>query len=325
MTAPFPAPADLTICFAHAAYRMGDEFARRATGLNFFEVRSADEFAARIGEADVVVVSGMWRNAPVERATKLRFIQSISAGLDQYDLAVLRSRGIRLASAQGVNANAVAEHAMGLMLALARKIHTSRDNQTKRFWRPMIGDPAQREDELAGKSLLIVGLGGIGQRLARFAKAFDMTVTGVKRDIATPVAAVDRLVTPDGLADAIGRADVVALTCPLTPETTHLIDARMLGLMKPSAMLVNCARGKVVDEDALIDALRAGRIAAAGLDVVREEPLPEASPLWGFDNVLITPHVGGETAAYEARVVDLLIENLARLGRGETALANQVI
>ncbi|QCI69059.1 D-2-hydroxyacid dehydrogenase [Phreatobacter stygius] len=304
---------------------MGEEFARRDTGLNYFEVRNAEDFAARIGEADVVVVSGMWRNVPVERATRLRFIQSISAGLDQYDLDVLRAHNIRLASAQGVNANAVAEHAMGLMLALTRKIHTSRDNQTRRFWRPMIGNPAEREDELAGKSLLIVGLGGIGLRLARFARAFDMTVTGVKRDISVKLEGVDRLVSPDKLAQAIGEADIVALTCPLTPETTDLIDARMLGLMKPSALLVNCARGKVVDEDALVAVLEAGGIAGAGLDVLREEPLPATSPLWGFENVLITPHVGGETAAYEARVVDLLIENLARLGRGEASLANQVI
>lgn len=322
---PFPAPADLTICFAHAAYRMGEAFARRDTGLRFFEVRNADDFASRIGEADVVVVSGMWRNAPVERAGRLRFIQSISAGLDQYDLADLKARNIRLASAQGVNANAVAEHAMGLMLALTRKIHTSRDNQAKRFWRPMIGDPAAREDELAGKSLLIVGLGGIGVRLARFARAFDMQVTGVKRDLSAQVDNVDRLIAPDRLAEAIGTADIVALTCPLTPETTHLINADMLARMKPSALLVNCARGKVVDEAALTAALAAGRIAGAGLDVTAEEPLAESSPLWGFENVLITPHVGGETAAYEARVVDLLIENLARLGRGEATLANQVI
>ena len=321
----FPAPADLTICFAHAAYRMGEAFARRGTGLRSFEVRNAEDFAARIGEADVVVVSGMWRNAPVERATRLRFIQSISAGLDQYDLADLRARNIRLASAQGVNANAVAEHAMGLILALTRKIHTSRDNQAKRFWRPMIGDPAAREDELGGKSLLIVGLGGIGLRLARFARAFDMKVTGVKRDLSARIDNVDQLIPPDRLAEAIATADIVALTCPLTPETTHLIDAGMLARMKPSALLVNCARGKVVDEEALIAALGAGRIAGAGLDVTAEEPLAEASPLWGFENVLITPHVGGETAAYEDRVIDLLIENLARLGRGEATLANQVI
>ncbi|CEJ14561.1 Glyoxylate/hydroxypyruvate reductase B [bacterium YEK0313] len=321
----FPAPADLTICFAHAAYRMGEAFARRGTGLRSFEVRSAEEFAARIGEADVIVVSGMWRNAPVERATRLRFIQSISAGLDQYNLADLRARNIRLASAQGVNANAVAEHAMGLILALTRKIHTSRDNQAKRFWRPMIGDPAAREDELAGKSLVIVGLGGIGLRLARFARAFDMKVTGVKRDLSARIDNVDQLIPPDRLAEAVATADIVALTCPLTPETTHLIDAGMLARMKPSALLVNCARGKVVDEEALIAALGAGRIAGAGLDVTAEEPLAEASPLWGFENVLITPHVGGETAAYEDRVIDLLVENLARLGRGETTLANQVI
>jgi phosphoglycerate dehydrogenase-like enzyme len=324
MTSALPPLSDLTIAFGHSAYRLGEEFARRNTGLRFFEVRQAADLHARIGEADVVVVSAFWRNAPVEKATKLRFIQSISAGIDVFDPAALKARGIRLASAKGANATAVAEHAMGLALALARKIHTARDNQAKKVWRGMIGDPAAREDELAGKTMLIVGLGGIGLKLARFAKAFDMTVIGVKRDVSQPIAGVDGLVAPGALTEAIGKADIVALTCPLTPETENLINAERLAAMKPSALLINCARGKVVDEDALIATLKAGGIAGAGLDVTREEPLPAASPLWEFENVLITPHTGGETASYEKRVIDFLIENLGRLQRGED-LVNGVV
>ena len=117
----------------------------------------------------------------------------------------------------------------------------------------------------------------------------------------------------------------MALTCPLTKETEGLIGARALGLMKPSAYLINVARGRVVDEAALVAALGAGRIAGAALDCVVEEPLPASSPLWDFPNVLITPHVAGETHRYEDNVLDILMENLDRLGRGETALVNEVV
>ncbi len=323
MTA-FPALSDITIGFGHSAYRLADEFARRNTGIRFEEFRSAADFHQRIGAFDVVCVSAFWRNAPLENAGKLRFIQSVSAGIDVFGLDALKARGVRLASAQGANAIAVAEHAMGLTLALSRMIHTARDNQARKHWRGMISDPAAREDELAGKTMLIIGLGGIGGRLARFAKAFDMRVVGLKRDTSVKVQNVDALVGPADLDRALGEADIVVLTCPLTPETEGLINGARLKAMKPTAHLINCARGKVVDEDALIAALQAGTIAAAGLDVTREEPLPEASPLWTMENVLITPHTGGETASYEKRVIDLLVENIGRLSRGEP-LVNGIV
>jgi phosphoglycerate dehydrogenase-like enzyme len=117
----------------------------------------------------------------------------------------------------------------------------------------------------------------------------------------------------------------VALTCPLTPETEHLIDAAALAAMKPTAHLINVARGRVIDEAALIDALQQQRIAAAALDVTHEEPLPEASPLWALPQVLITPHSAGETQRYEDAVIDILLENLERLWRGDAALRNQVV
>jgi phosphoglycerate dehydrogenase-like enzyme len=127
------------------------------------------------------------------------------------------------------------------------------------------------------------------------------------------------------LPELLPQADIVALTCPLTPETTNLIDGKALALMKPTATLVNVARGRVVDEDALIRALQEKRLAAAGLDVTREEPLPAASPLWAMPNVVITPHTAGETQRYEDGVIDLLLENLDRLWRGETTLKNQIV
>jgi D-2-hydroxyacid dehydrogenase (NADP+) len=315
----------LKICFAHAAYRLAERFDARDGGITHVDARTPEALAAHLPECDVLVVSMLWRNALATEARKLKFIQSISAGIDQYDRDVLRKQGIRLASAAGVNANAVAEHAVALMLALKRQLHIARDNQAAGRWRGMISEIAAREDELAGKVLLIVGLGRIGARLATLARAFGMKVLATRRDPARGAEGADAVFAHDRLPELLAQADVVVLTCPLTPDTETLIDARALRLMKPSAHLINVARGRLVDEHALIEALQERRIAAAGLDVTRDEPLSAASPLWAMPNVVITPHTAGETQAYEDRVIDLLLTNLDRLWRGEATLVNQVV
>ncbi len=322
---PFPARDSLTICFAHAAYQLQARFAARNAGSASVEVRSREDLDGAVADADVLVISGLWHNALLELAPKLRFIQSIGAGTDQFPKELLKTRGIRLASAQGVNERAVAEHAMALILALARHLPQARDNQRRHVWRKMIGEIERREDELAGKTLLIIGLGRIGARLTRLAKAFDLRVVGVRRDPAAGDNGADAVHATAELEKLLPQADIVALTCPLTPETTGIVGRRALSLMKPSAMLVNVARGRCVDEAALIDALAGRRIAAAALDCVAEEPLPSSSPLWDMDNVLITPHTAGETQRYEENVLDVLTENLGRLWRGETTLKNQVV
>jgi phosphoglycerate dehydrogenase-like enzyme len=320
-----PRKESLTICFAHVAYRMHDRFAARATGISSFQAWSRDELLQQIPNADVLVISGLWRNDLIELAPRLRFIQSISTGIDQYDRDLLHNRGVRLASARGVNERAVSEHAMALILALARKLPEARDNQARKVFRGMIGALDQREDELAGTTLLIVGLGRIGGRLARLAKAFEMHVIGVRRD---PGAGANGADAVHGIADLdslLPQADVVAMTCALTPETEKLIDGRRFALMKPSMHLVNVARGRCIDEAALIEALTGRRIAGAALDVFVEEPLAPSSPLWELGNVFITPHTGGETRRYEENVIDCLVENLDRLWRGQTELKNQVV
>lgn len=319
-----PPREKLTICFAHAAYRLQERFLARETGLASFELRTLPELERRIGEADVLVVSGLWRNELLVRANRLRLIQSISAGTDQYDKALLKRRGIRLASAQGANERAVAEHAMALMLALARRLPEARDNQARRHWRGMIGDIGGREEELGGKTLLILGLGRIGGRLARLAKAFDMRVVGLRRNPGAGNNGADEVHGIEDLPALLPAADILALTCPLTPETEGVIGRDALARMKPSATLVNVARGRCVDGPALIAALTEGRIAGAALDCTAEEPLPESSPLWTFANVLITPHSAGETRRYEDNVLDLLMENLGRLWAGEMELRNGV-
>src|SRR5271169_1676163 len=268
----------LTICFAHVAYQLHERFSALNTGIGSFAVRDLETLEDRVGEVDVLVISGLWNDGLLDRAGELRFIQAIGAGTDQFPLEELKKRGIRLASARGVNYRAVAEHAMALILALSRRLPEARDNQAKRVWRGMIGDPSQREDELGGKTLLIVGLGQIGGRLAQLAKSFDMRVVGLRRDPTAGRGAADAVHAVSDLASLLPAADFVALTCPLTRETERLVDAEALGRMKRSAYLVNVARGRVVDEAALVKALAARRIAGAGIDVTWEEPLAASSP-----------------------------------------------
>ncbi|MDE0181134.1 MAG: D-2-hydroxyacid dehydrogenase [Caldilineaceae bacterium] len=320
-----PTPEKLTICFAHVAYQLELIFARRQTNLRNFQVWTAADLAARLPEADVLVISGLWQNDLLDCAPRLGFIQSIGAGIEQFDLDALRQRGIRLATASGVNSNAVSEHAMAQVLALARHIHTGRDRQNRREWRGMIGDLSLREDELGGKTLLIVGLGKIGSRLARLAKAFDMRVLATKRNPGSGNSTVDAVHPPEALPALLSQADFVALTCPLTPQTDKLIDAASFAKMKESAYLINVARGGCVDEPALLAALESGTIAGAGIDHFWDEPLPQDSPFWALENLLITPHTGGETCMYEENLLDILLENFGRLWRGETELVNQVI
>lgn len=319
MTLPLP-----TLCFAHAAYQLAEEFGTRARDAQVLVARTLDELAAAIDRAEVLCVSGLWRPELLARAPRLRMIQATSVGVDQFDLAALRARGVRLCNARGLNAEAVAEHGIALMLSVARHLTPARDRQRQGQWRPMIADRGRRERELRGATVLIVGLGAIGGRLAALAQAFGMRVIGVRRDTARGgLAGVDRLVATDALHEVLPEADFVCLTCPLTAATERLIDGRALAAMKPDAWVVNLARGRVVDEAALIGALERGAIGGAALDCTEQEPLPSASPLWRMDNVVITPHSAGETRDFEARIIDQLLANLDNEAAGRP-LVNEV-
>jgi len=315
----------VTIHFAHPAYRLAECFARRETGTPHFQSWTREDMRQRIGEAEVLVCSGFWGNTLIDQAKKLRFIQVCAAGYDAFDLDALKARGIRLANASGVNVNAVSEHAMALVLAFTRKLGEARDNQQKAFWRGMISQIARREDELAGKTMLIYGLGAIGRRLAKLARAFEIRVIGIKQDLSKGTDAVDELHGPEALDALLRQTDIVVLTCPLTEKTRRLIGQTQLAAMKPSALLINVARGACVDEAALIEALQAGAIAGAGIDVTTVEPLDPSSLLWRFDNVILTPHTAGETQRYEENVIDILEENLKRLAAGSGDLLKGIV
>ena len=327
MTDPVRLPGDdsLIIHFAHVAYRLSERFALRETGIRHFQTWDRDETMAKIAEGHVLVLSGFWSEDMLERAANLRLVQVCAAGYDQFDLEALGRRGVRLANGSGVNRNAVSDHAMALLLALARHLHTGRDHQRAHQWRGMISDLDRREEELAGKTMLVYGLGAIGSRVARLAGAFGMRVIGIKRDVANHDGAAAEVRPPDRFHESLAEADAVVLTCPLTAETENLIDAAALARMQPGAYLINVARGRCVNERDLAAALERGAIGGAGIDTTREEPLPPDSPLWDLENALITPHTAGETRQYEDNVVDILVENIRRLQRGENDLVNPIV
>lgn len=275
----FPTKDNLIIQFAHPAYGFGNEFATRNTGIEHFQTYSREETLARLPEADVLVLSGIWQDSFLEHTSKLKYIQAVSAGYNYFDLEAITKQSVILCNATGVNANAVSDHAFGLLLAMTRHIHTARDRQKNGQWRDMIADLSQREEELPGKTMMIVGLGAIGSRTAHLARAFGMKTIGIKRNTKGFENLVDEIYPTSEIQSHLPRADVVVLTCPLTDETFHLIGKEAFGVMKPTSYLINVARGGCVDQDALVAALKGRKIAGAGIDTFDAEPMPEDSPL----------------------------------------------
>jgi phosphoglycerate dehydrogenase-like enzyme len=262
-----------------------------------------------VASAEILVGWNIPREA-VRRDADLKWIHSTAAGVDQLLYPEIRQRGIILTASMGIHHQLV-EHIFAFLLALERRLHVAMRLQLQRKW-----DRARTVgDELAGKTLGILGLGTIGQQLVRKAQAFDMRVIGTKRT-PTPIPGVDRVLPPDGLPQVLRESDAVVVALPLTPQTRGLIGERELQMMKPTAWFINVGRGPIVHEAALIQALRAGGIAGAALDVFEHEPLRSDSPLYDLENVILTPHVSGASPRYMDRAVPLFCENLARYLRG---------
>jgi phosphoglycerate dehydrogenase-like enzyme len=251
----------------------------------------------------------------VPRAPRLRWIQSVSAGIEGNLSPAVVERGILLTNGSGIAATGIAEHVMALMLGFCRNQHVAFRLQREARWdRPSVmagtGAPIR---EFQGSRVAVLGLGPIGAAVARDSAALGAIVRGMRRrppaDTPPPYEAV---VGPDRLGELLAWADFVVLAVPHTRETDKMLGARELARMRPDAYLVNVARGSVVDEPALADALRRGAIAGAGLDVFAEEPLPASSPLWSLPNVILTPHVAGATPRYFERALQLFVGNLER-------------
>jgi phosphoglycerate dehydrogenase-like enzyme len=262
------------------------------------------------------------------RASHLRWIQMHSAGIDHAaHQPIIQAEDVEVTTTSGIHATPIAEYCMMMMLAFAYKLPTMLRLQAKAEW-PEKQRSVFSPRELRGQTLGIVGYGSIGRELARLADSFDMTVLAAKRDVMHPELPEDkyqesgigdptgqipaRLYPPEALASMAQECDFLVLIAPLTGDTSHLVNEAVLGAMKKTAVLINVARGNIVDEAALISALAAGRIAGAALDVFEEEPLPSTSPLWGMENVIISPHVAGNSSRYHEKAAALFAENLQR-------------
>jgi phosphoglycerate dehydrogenase-like enzyme len=254
--------------------------------------------------------------APLFGAPTLRWMQSPGAGVDHPAFRALIERGIRLTNGSGLHAEPIAQYVFAYVLHWQRQVAEHQRQQAARNWNLLVSG------DLTSKTIGIVGLGGIGEATARVARAFGMRVVATRR---TPTDSpnVDLYLPPDRLHELLGISDYVVLSLPLTDETQNLIGAAELAAMRRDAILINVARGGIVDESALIDALRVGEIGGATLDVVSEEPLPADSPLWALENCIITPHDSGWSPRASERIAALFLDNLGRYVRGDS-LVNEV-
>jgi phosphoglycerate dehydrogenase-like enzyme len=247
----------------------------------------------------------------IKAARKLKWIHVTSAGVSQLMRPDVQASGITITNARGIHAIPMAEHTIGAMLALARKFQDTVHFQDAHDW-------AQeaiwqlRPSELSGATLLIVGFGAIGVEIARRARAFGMRVEGVTRSGLGDTTVAEKIYPASQLLQALPHADYIVLAAPDTPDSRNMIGARELKAMKQSAYLLNIARGALIDEVALIDALKNGTIAGAALDVAEKEPLPSESPLWKLKNVFITPHTSAVSGLLWKRQTELFLDNLDR-------------
>lgn len=284
------------------------------------EAEAASTLAEVLSKTEVLLTNPIVPGDILERAPALRWLQLTSAGADRLiESPIVLSGRIQVTTASGLHAVPISEYVIGAILAFAKGLPRAMESQAEAAWRPYIAR------EVEGATVCIVGLGAIGSAVARLAKALGMRVLASRRSCTrrVPGAAagehhVDELCPAADVDYLAEQADYLVLSMPLTEESRGLIGEPQLGVMKPTAVIVNIARGPVIDQAALVRALREGRIGGAALDVTDPEPLPPDSELWKAPNVLITPHISGGTPRYMDRAIDILCENLRRYVADET-------
>lgn len=267
-------------------------------------VTSEDEAIAVGQQAEVIIaLAHEVSQKLIHNMPRLRWIAALTTGTDHLDTLTDLPAGLIVTSGRGIHGPQMAELAFLYMIALSRNLRGMLENQVRQTWERW----PQRL--LLGKSAVLVGVGAISEDVAVRCKAFGMTTLGVS-DSRTQARGFDRIVSRARLQEAAAQADFLILLVPYSPQTHHMIDGTVLSAMKPSAILINIARGNVVDESALIRQLQAGKIAGAGLDVYAEEPPCPDNPLWGMDNVIMTPRIGGMSDIYAQQALPLLVDNL---------------
>ncbi|GGV08774.1 2-hydroxyacid dehydrogenase [Actinomadura cremea] len=272
--------------------------------------------ATAVAEADIVFMWDFLSGALAaawpagDGARTPRWVHIASAGVDKVTFRGLTESDTVLTNSRGVFDEPIAEYVLGLVLSFAKDLHGTVRLQAERRWR-------HRETErITGKRALVVGTGPIGRAIARRLSAAGLRVSGAGRTARTGDTDFGTVHATADLAAALAAADYVVLAAPLTPQTRGMIDAAALGRMRPSARLINVGRGSLVVQDDLVAALRDGRIAGAALDVFEEEPLPEKSPLWELPNVIVSPHMSGDTVGWRDELVELFADNFDRFTAG---------
>lgn len=277
---------------------------QRVKDVTFVEAAGPGQLPEKIRDAEVLITTGVGLTGKlVSEAPRLRWVQALTSGVDHIIPALGSRPDVTLTSARGMHAAPVSEMAVMLMLALSRRLPRLLESQKSQSWRRDIGGL------LANKTVGIAGMGAIGTALARKCAAFDMKVIGFGSQIRA-VDHVSEFYQYDSLQLKAPEIDFIVNICPLTDQTRGLFDATFFAAMKSSAFFINVGRGATVDESALINALRTGMIAGAGLDAFVEEPLASSSPLWSFDNVIVTPHLAGSNNRIEEELIDFLTLNL---------------
>jgi phosphoglycerate dehydrogenase-like enzyme len=297
---------------------------QQAASTEIICVTDQEDLYTHLPEAEILcsfAVPENWR----QLAPNLRWLQYPGAGVDSLRVSGLLDpqSGVIVTTATGIHATTISEYVFGSMLMFNWNWPQMVRLQDGHVWAKSAGWYSLGGRELAGQTLGIVGMGNIGRRIAQLGRAFGMRVVGSRRSFAEGSATdpdLDQSYPPDRLHEMLSTCDYIVLAVPLTPETEHMIGEAELRAMKPTTYLVNIARGHVIDEVALIKALREGWIAGAGLDVAETEPLPSHSPLYGMPNVILTPHIAGVSVHYEQRLAQLFADNLQRYRAGQPLL-----
>ena len=279
--------------------------------IDFVITTNYEDTLSEIKDADALWGHGITPEL-VRQASQLRWIQVNHVGIESLMFPELVNSAIVLTNARGTTGVNIAEHVMALILAFTRTLHLTIKRQMEKVWEIRPNLPVM---EIAGETIGILGLGGIGVQVAKRANAFDMRVLAVD-PVVTPDY-VENLWRPDQLHKMLQQSDFFAICCPLTPQTKGIISTTEFGIMKETAFLINIARGRIVNQSALITALRTKEIAGAGLDVTEPEPLPKDNPLWEMENVIITPHHAGQSPKSAPRVFHVLCENLTRFAANQ--------
>ena len=324
-----PKDTKLVICVWHqfTEWRpkplMAETIRKRWPEMRVLHLPNYDALPAELPDTDIFVGYSL-RAEQLKAGKKLKWIHSTAAGVAQLMYPELRDSGILVTNPSGIFSVPMGEHTMGLLLALARNFPDSVRQQDRARWSQQeLWDKPQHLTELNGQVLLIVGYGSIGHEVAKRAKAFDMHVWGVTRSGTGDGTHVEKIVPSGKLHEVLPEADYIVIAAPETAETKRLIGAEEIGRMKKGARLINVARGSLLDEAALVRALKSGALGGAALDVASTEPLPPESPLWNAPNLLITPHTSAVSDRLWVRHTALLMELLERWFDGRK-MFNQV-